>query len=69
MSNEKYDTRYGMNVTPMGMTQMKIIEKYQKKNQRHKYRVTISRVGSHFTTGLRSRIFGRKSNRLKMSTI
>jgi len=27
------------------------------------------RVGSRFTTGLRSRIFGCKSNRLKMSTI
>ena len=26
-------------------------------------------VGSRFTTGLRSRIFGRKSNRLKTSTI
>jgi hypothetical protein len=26
-------------------------------------------VGSRFTTGLRSRIFGRKSNRRKMSTI
>jgi hypothetical protein len=26
-------------------------------------------VGSHFTTGLRSRTFGCKSNRRKMSTI
>jgi len=26
-------------------------------------------VGSHFTTGLRSRIFGRQSNRRKTSTI
>jgi len=30
---------------------------------------SVCTVGSHFTTGLRSRMFGRKSNRLKTITI